>query len=146
MAEAGIKRIWEYLGELGWPHDLAAQNVIRTHYDGHFGKVKVMIHIQEVALRMAINPVLSRPEAGWGDSVNKLVKALNEESHMIRVGIDREGDVYVKVDLPSQQLEFDQFVYVLFNLCQVAEQLLVPVLQANVYDGQEYHENPSNVV
>ena len=56
---------------------------------------------------------------------------------MINVGFDREGDLYVKVDLPSMEIEFEQFVYVLFNLCQVSEQLLVPVLQARAYDRFE---------
>jgi hypothetical protein len=144
MAEpTGIKRVWGYLGEMGWPHDLVTDSVIRTQYEGHFGQVKVMLHVHELGLRMAINPVLSRPSDGqdWGKSVANLVVALNEESQMIQVGLDREGDVYVKVDLPLVQLEYEQFVYVIFSLCQVSEQLMVPVLQAHAYDTHELLDN-----
>lgn len=134
---AHVRKIWEYLGELGWPHDLVADNIIRAQYDGHFDPVKVMIQLRPDRMRMAINPVLPRPEVGWGGSVQRLVTALNAESQMINVGFDREGDLFVKVDLPSAEIEFEQFVYVLFNLCQVSEQLLVPVLQARAYDDVE---------
>lgn len=139
-----IRKIWEFLGELGWPHDLVAENIIRTQYDGHFDAVKVMIQIRTDRLRMAINPVITRPGEGWGSSVKRLVNSLNSESQMIDVGFDREGDMYVKVDLPSEEIEFEQFVYVLFNLCQVSEQLLVPVLQARAYDQHEAEQAPKD--
>lgn len=133
-----VKRIWGFLGDLGWPHDLVADNVIRAQYDGHFDPVKVMIQMRTDRLRLAINPVLPKPGEGWGGSVHRLVDSLNAESHMINVGFDREGDLFVKVDLPSADIEFEQFVYVLFNLCQVSEQLLVPVLQAKAYDEHAF--------
>ena len=68
---------------------------------------------------------------------SRLVKALEEEAHLIHVGLDQDGDVFVKVELPGQDFEFEQFVYVLFNLCQVSEQLMVPVLQAHAFDKYE---------
>lgn len=135
--DARFRKIWEFLGELGWPHDVVAQNIIKTQYDGHFGPVKVMIQVRTEGLRMAINPVLAAPEEGWQDSVKRLLRTLDAESQMINVGFDKEGDIFVKVDLPSADIEFEQFVYVLFNLCQVSEQLLVPVLQARAYDRHE---------
>lgn len=138
MNQSGeIRKIWEFLGELGWPHDLVSDNIIRAQYSGHFESVKVMIQIKNEGMRMAINPVMPRPDSGWGGSVLRLVDALNVQSQMINVGFDREGDLFVKVDLPSADVEFEQFVYVLFNLCQVSEQLLVPVLQARAYDKFE---------
>ena len=128
------KKIWGYLGELGWPHELVSEAVVSAAYQGQFGSVKVMLQTAQNGVRMAINPVLQRPLGGWGKSVARLVKILNEEAHLIRVGLDNDGDVYVKVDLPAEGLDFEQFSYVLFNLCQVAEQLMVPVLQAQAYD------------
>jgi hypothetical protein len=137
-----VRKIWEFLGDLGWPHDLVADNIIRAQYEGHFDPVKVIIQMRSDRMRMAINPVLPRPEIGWGGSVRRLVESLNAESQMINVGFDREGDLFVKVDLPSMEIEFEQFVYVLFNLCQVSEQLLVPVLQARAYDQYEPELDP----
>ena len=130
-----VQKIETYLGELGWPHAQLANNVVGTHFDGHFGPVKVMLQLRNPGIRMAISPVLSRPEGNnWGQSVVKLVKALDAESQIIHVGLDQGGDVYVKVDLPTDNIVFEQFAYVLLQLCQVSEHLTVPVLQAQVYD------------
>ncbi len=129
-------QIAEFLEHLGWSHQAMTDAVMRAHYQGVFGTTKVLLHVHNSGLRIAINPVLERPaeSGGWGQSVNKLVLALNRESQSVRIGLDQDGDLYVKVDLPAQNLSFEQFVYVLLNICQVSEQLTVPVLQAHAYD------------
>ena len=132
-----IKQVGEFLEQLGWEHEEVSNNVVRTNYHGQFGVEKVMVNIYDEGLMIAINPVLQQPEGGWGPSVAQLIKILTNEIHLIRVGIDDDGDTFVKVDLPSDNLTFEEFVYVLINLCQVAEQLYVPILQANAYDTHE---------
>ncbi len=131
----GQQRILAFLAQLGWPQDVVAENVIRTKYDGYFGEVKVMVHNHDKGVMMAINPVIARPVEGWGVSVIRLVQTLSQEIYLIKVGIDKEGDIYLRVDLPVEELDYEQFSFVLFNLCQVSEQLQVPILQANVYDS-----------
>lgn len=130
-----MSRISEFLGQLGWPYQAMTDSVITAEYKGAFGATKVLLHVHEGGLRIAINPVLEKPEQlEWSKSVNKLVTSLDRESHGIRMGFDSAGDLFVKVDLPEQELNFEQFVYVLLNVCQISEQLTVPVLQAQAYD------------
>lgn len=132
-----LSQIQDFLEQLGWNHDAVASNIVRTHYHGQFGVEKVMVHIYDDGIMIAINPVLQQPSGGWSNSVGQLIQILTNEIHLIRVGIDDDGDVFVKVDLPSENLTFEEFVYVLINLCQVAEQLFVPILQAQSYDTHE---------
>ncbi|MEI6806491.1 MAG: hypothetical protein WCK49_08315 [Myxococcaceae bacterium] len=130
-----MNRISEFLGQLGWPQQAMTDAVLTAEYKGAFGITKVLFHAHEAGLRIAINPVLEKSEqSGWSRSVNKLIASLDRESHGVRIGFDKAGDIYVKVDLPEQELNFEQFVYVLLNVCQISEQLTVPVLQAQAYD------------
>lgn len=131
-----IDRIGEFLGQLGWEPKIVTDSVMNACYRGAFGVTKVLFHVHDAGLRIAINPVLEKPmeSIGWSRSVGRLVSALNQESPSIRIGLDQEGDLFVKVDLPKQELNFEQFTYVLMNLCQVSDQLTVPVLQAQAYD------------
>lgn len=132
-----LSQLAQFLENLGWSYQIMTDSVLSCQYQGTFGSTKVLLHLHHAGLRIAINPVLQKPvETGsWGMSVNKLIAALNHESPNIRIGLDREGDLYVKLDLPTQNINFDQFTYVLLNVCQVSEQLMVPVLQAQAYDS-----------
>jgi hypothetical protein len=129
-------QIAEFLGHLGWSYQIMTDSVLRAQYQGVFGPTKVLLHVHDGGLRMAINPVLDKPldPGGWNRSVARLLIALNKESPNIRIGLDKEGDLYVKVDLAPQNLNFAQFSYILMNLCKVSEQLTVPVLQAQAYE------------
>ncbi|MEI6790200.1 MAG: YbjN domain-containing protein [Myxococcaceae bacterium] len=131
-----LAQISEFLEHLGWSYKALTDSVLKADYKGVFGISKVFFYVHDGGLRIAINPVLEKPlEAGsWGASVHKLVTALNHESPSVRMGLDRAGDLFVKVELPKQDLSFEQFTYALLNLCQVSEQLTVPVLQAQAYD------------
>ncbi len=129
-------QVAEFLEHLGWSYQLMTDSVLRTQYKGIFGNTKILLHVHEGGMRMAINPVLDKPldPGGWNHSVARLLVALNRESPNIRIGLDKEGDLYVKVDLAPQSLNFAQFSYILMNLCKVSEQLTVPVLQAQAYE------------
>ena len=130
-----LAQVARFLENLGWPYQIMADSVIKGQYKGLLGVTKVLFHVHESGLRIAINPIMEKPlETGaWSVSVNRLIVSLDKESPSIRIGLDREGDLYVKVDLPKQELTFEQFSYVLLNLCRVSEQLVVPVLQAQAY-------------
>ena len=128
-----LSNLKKYLGELGWPSKEVAANLLRIDYEGRFGLVQVMAHIQMGKLTLAVDPVLPKPKGGWQRSVHGVVGALNAGANVIEVGLDRSGDVFVKASLPSEPLPFEQFVYVLLNLCRIAEQLTVPILQAQAY-------------
>ena len=132
-----LAQISEFLEHLGWSYKPLTDTVLKADYKGVFGVSKVFFYVHDGDLRMAINPVLEKPaeRGSWSDSVGKLVAALNHESPSIRMGLDKSGDLFVKVDLPKQDLSFEQFTYALLNLCQVSEQLTVPVLQAQAYDN-----------
>lgn len=135
--QQAVGQIWEYLGELDVRREFAAENMIRSFHNGIFGEVKIMIHAHQNGVMISINPLIEKPSAGWGDSVKRLITTLNSQAHLIKVGQDREGDVYVKVDLAPQRLSFAEFLSVYLSLCRISEDLLVPVWQANVYDNFE---------
>lgn len=135
--QLALEHIWGYLGELKIKRERAAQNMIRTFHTGIFGEIKIMIHAHENGVMVSVNPVVERPVDGWGPSVHRLVETLNRQAHMVKVGQDRDGDVFVKVELPPQEIVFAEFLSIFLSLCRISEDLLVPVWQAHVYDSFE---------
>jgi hypothetical protein len=134
-SDGGIfDEIMEFLRQLEWPSEALSKKVVRTYYRGEFGISEVIIHIGTRDICMVIDPAVDRLGSKWGDAVIKLVSAMGEEIQHIGIGIDDDGDLFVKVHLPIAQINLERFHCLLLGLCQVAENMLLPVLQANAFD------------
>ncbi len=126
--------IIEFLRQLDWPSEALSKKVVRTFFKGEFGVSEVIIHIGVEDICMVIDPVVDRHGSNWGDAVVNLIAAMGEEIRHIGIGIDDDGDVFVKVHLPHEHVNLERFNCLLIGLCQVAENMLLPVLQANAFD------------
>lgn len=128
------EEILEFLRQLGWPSEPLSKKVVRSYYKGEYGVSEVIIYIGQQDLCLVIDPVIERNGQVWGDAVVRLIQAMGEEIRHIGIGIDDDGDLFVKVHLPLEHLNFERFHCLLLGLCQVAENILLPVLQANAFD------------
>jgi hypothetical protein len=126
--------VMEFLRQLDWPREPLSQKVIKTYYRGDFGLSEVIIYIGHQDLCMVIDPVVDKTGTRWGEAVVRLISAMGEEIHHIGIGIDNDGDLFVKVHLPLPHVNLERFRYLLLGLCQVAENMVLPVLQANAFD------------
>jgi hypothetical protein len=126
--------IIEFLRQLEWPSEALSKRVVRTYYKGEFGVSEVIIHIGTQDICMVIDPVVERGISKWGEAVLRLIAAMGEEIRHIGIGVDDDGDLFVKVHLPLAHVNLERFHCLLLGLCQVAENMLLPVLQADAFD------------
>jgi hypothetical protein len=127
--------ITEFLRQLAWNFEPISRRMLKAHYQGEFGPCEVMIHINSSEICLVIDPVLERSNPAWGKSVIRLVNAMSEEIKHIDLGLDGQGDLFVKVSLPTAHINLERFHCLLLGLCQVAENIVVPILQANAFDN-----------
>lgn len=128
-------RIGNFLSELGWAYKAVSDNQISARYESHFGPTEVRFSFEMGRLTMAIHPLLQQPKEGWGHLVDKLIAYLCEQNKLIQVGKDNRGDIYMQIQLPKAVVNFEQFTFVLFNLCHVYEELTIPILQVHAFEG-----------
>ncbi|HXW60291.1 MAG TPA: hypothetical protein VEK06_02015 [Myxococcota bacterium] len=126
--------IIEFLRQLEWPCQPLSRKVVRAYYKGEYGLCEVIIHIGTEDICMVIDPVVDRGGHKWGTAVLELIQAMGQEIRHIGIGVDEDGDLFVKVHLPLAHLNLERFHCLLLGLCQVAENILLPVLQANAFD------------
>jgi hypothetical protein len=93
-----------------------------------------MIHISPNDICLVIDPLIVRGESRWGTSVMRLVGTMAQEIQHVGLGFDADGDLFVRVNLPSSHLNIERFQCILMSLCQVADNLILPILQANAFD------------
>lgn len=126
--------VMEFLRQLDWPREPLSKKVIKTYYRGDFGLSEVVIYIGNQELSMVIDPVVDKIGNKWGQAVLRLITSMGQEIHHIGIGFDNDGDLFVKVNLPLPHVNLERFRYLLLGLCQVAENMVLPVLQANAFD------------
>lgn len=129
--------IKEFLRQLSWPFEALSPRSIKTYYHGDFDTKEVIIHLGNEEVCLVIDPVLDCPKHSWGTSVVSLILAMGEEIKHVGIGLDGDGDLFVKVHLPAEHVNLERFQCLLQGLCQVAENIILPVLQANAFDNLE---------
>ncbi len=136
-----IQEIREFLKQLDWPQDNLSSEIIRTFYQGDYGVSQVLIKIQEDDMCMLIDPLIDKNNKQWGESVINLISAMGQEIKHVDIGIDQDGDIFAKVNLTLSHINLERFQCLLLGLCQVAENILVPILQANAFDNLRVHSS-----
>lgn len=138
--ELVVKEIINFLQDLEWSSEKVSPYIIRTFYQGDYDNVQVFIKIQEDDICLLIDPLIQKSKTQWGKSVVSLVNIMKEKINHIDIGIDHEGDLFLKVNLLFVHIDLERFQCLLLGLCQVAENVLLPLLQANAFDNIEYQK------
>lgn len=126
--------IMEFLRQLNWPREPLSHQVIRTYYKGNFGANDVIIYTNTQEICITINPVVEKLNGNWGQGVLTLIHNMEKQIQHVELGMDSKGELFVKVSISLDQVTLERFHYLLLGICQVAENILLPVLQANTLD------------
>lgn len=127
--------VTEFLRQLSWRFDSISMNKIKALYQGEFGLKEVHICIDWQEVKLVINPIIEPVDDIWGSSVRRLVTDMKEQIKHMDLGMDDRGSLYLSVGLPPEYLTLERFHAVLLGLCQVAENIVIPILQANAFDN-----------
>ena len=140
MTDNWLKEIKIFLSNLGWSSEIVSPGIIRTFYEGDYDTIQIFIKIQDEDICFLIDPLIQKTKNQWGKSVVSLVNIMKEKINHIDIGIDHEGDLFLKTNLLIVHIDLERFQCLLLGLCQVAENVLLPLLQANAFDNIEYQK------
>jgi hypothetical protein len=76
------------------------------------------------------------PDAGFGPVALKLLAVANQQTSLVKLGLDDDGDAFINVELPTEGFDYTHFSAALTALSHAADGLLVPILQAVVVDAR----------
>ena len=122
------------LDKLSWPIKKAENESFIIDYQGQYDSISLAIHTEKDKIVIIVDPVVAKNRKEWGDGVRNIIKNLNQDIHLIELGFDEEDDIFVKVEASVDLMDYDQFHFILISICQVCEQLLLPVLQTDLQD------------
>lgn len=126
--------IERYFERYGWSCDVIDEDTVRTGFRGKNGSFTALVRVTEHWVVFTINPYLRPPEGGWGRASLTALAATNHAIHMAKVGLDKDDDAFLTVELPSESFSYGYFEEAIGALANAADGFIVPLLQARVID------------
>lgn len=99
---------------------------------GQWGEYDVIIN--EEKTRIATRLLLDTPANGWGAQVNSLIESMNITFKMIQLGKVEDGSLFVFIKGIEKPLNDEQVKTCVEQLCGAADEMLLPVMQAALWD------------
>ena len=93
-----------------------------------------MVRVTRHWVVFAVNPLVRAPEHGFGPAVRIALLRANTDTPLVKLGLDDDGDIFANVELPTEGFSFAHFERALSALSHAADNLVVPLLQAQAID------------
>ena len=126
--------IARFFRRYGWIFDQLDEDTFRTSFRGKNAAFVALVRVTENWVVFTINPFVKGPDAGFGPVALKLLAVANQQTSLVKLGLDDDGDAFINVELPTEGFDYSQFSAALTALSHSADGLLVSILQAVVVD------------
>lgn len=139
MSESAIitvEQVSRCFERYGWSYDALDESTLRTGFRGQHGSFTALVRVTTHWVVFTINPYLRPPAGGWGGASLTTLATSNHVMHLAKLGIDREDDVFLTVELPTENFGYEQFAEALTALTHAADGFIVPLLQARAIDAR----------
>ena len=128
--------IARFFRRYGWSFDNIDDETFRTSFRGKNAAFVALVRVTEHWVVFTINPFVKGPDSGFGAVALKMLAVANQQSSLVKLGLDDDGDAFINVELPTERFTYEHFAAALTALTHAADNMLVPILQANVVDDR----------
>jgi hypothetical protein len=122
--------IHEYFRRYGWQYDYDDETQTWvTGFRGETSSFQVLVHLTDNWLYFIISPFVDGPRgATCLQRLHQYLLRLNHTVNMAKFSVDRDGDVVLTVELPTENLSYSQFCDGLNALSYYADEYYVDAL------------------
>lgn len=119
--------IHEYFSRYGWEYDFDEETATWvTGFRGEASSFQVLVHLTDNWLYFIISPFVEGPRAGECEQrLHHFLLRLNHTINMAKFSVDRDGDVVLTVELPTENLSYSQFCDGLNALSYYADEYFI---------------------
>lgn len=116
--------IEEYFDRYDWSYNRTGDNTWVTGVRTQVASFRIFIRVTDNWIYFVINPyVVSPPDIGDRLRVYFTILRYNLDMNMAKFGLDNDGDIFLAVELPTENFVFSHFADALNGLSHYAEKL-----------------------
>lgn len=127
--------IERWFDRYGWSFSSIDKRTFRTGFRGSSASFHILIGLTRHWIVFTINPLVDRPECGWGPMAMKTLCTANQEVNLAKLGLDSDGDAFISVELPCEGFRYSHFSDALSAVSHTADRVILPLLQARTIDA-----------
>lgn len=131
-----LERLKTFLEQYGWQYEQPQEGLIVTGFRGRSGVFRLFLQATESWVVMAIAPFVPRPEPESAGRFYHALLRLNYEMNLAKVGLDADEDVVLMVELPAEDLRYEDVARALDVITFSADNLYLPL--ANLATNPNY--------
>lgn len=123
LAEAADE-LTDYFERYGWKYERRRGDLYRTGFVGEGGQFEIWVRYADPWVYFTINPFVEKRELeqGHGADILALMLRANHEVNMAKFALDKDGDVSLSVELPTENFGYSQFADALTALSHYADE------------------------
>lgn len=120
--EVTPENIEDYFDRYGWSFTRVKDEVWQTGFRGATSSYRINVQLTDNWVFFVINPFVIGP-----DQPERRLRLyhhllrLNHETNMVKFGIDRDGDIFLTAELPTESFHFSHFSDALNTLAHYAD-------------------------
>ena len=116
-----LGQYFEHYGERGWSYEKLDESTLASGFKGTTRSFQFFVKIDAEWVYFVLVPFIKQPEAGYKSDQLRFLLRLNYEMNLVKSGIDEDGDAFLAVEFPVNDLDYEHFSMILDLLSYYAD-------------------------
>jgi hypothetical protein len=127
-----------YFDQFGWRYERRHPGEFLTGFSGDHGAWDIVVRVTDLVVTFTIAPYVDRPaDAMPGPALLHVLLRANHDLNLAKLGLDRDHDVCLSVEMPADGFGYSQFADALMAIAHYADELKERFDAAVVADAED---------
>jgi len=118
----------QYFEEYGWVYEKIDTETLVSGFQGETLTFQIFIKSDDSWVYFVLLPFINEPQPEYQEKIYAHLLQLNYEMNMVKAGIDEDGDIFLAVELPASDLDYEHFSDALDALSYYADKYYLQTL------------------
>lgn len=116
-----LRKLESAFNRYGWAYELLDSNTIVSGFQGEAQVFQIFVRTSDNWVYFILLPFVSEPKIESKSQLFEHLLRLNYEMNLVKAGIDEDGDIFLAVELPVSDLDYQHFCDALDALSYYAD-------------------------
>lgn len=123
-----LEQVKRYFEEYGWVYEQIDTETLVSGFQGEDSTFQIFIKFDDNWAYFMLLPFINKLQSEYQEKIYLHLLQLNYEMNMVKAGVDQDGDIFLAVELPISDLDYEHFSDALDALSYYADKYYLQTL------------------